>query len=222
MAAQQERRSRRYQRSMHHKILASLLTLQQANVLVGADGVPKLADFGISRLVQNAIDEAETTLEAVDDMVESHHTKSSHAEESPESNTHGVGTTRARSTRTRFVGSINWMAPERFRDLPEPTKASDMYAFAYLVYEIFANEEPFHDLGRDARAMEIMHLSISELASEVSAENLPQDLEDLLMSEPAEIPRDLCNIVVGCMRGKPKCRPTAEKVHADMKRICKT
>ncbi|KAF7358788.1 Kinase-like protein [Mycena sanguinolenta] len=191
--------------------------IKGSNVLVDAKGVPRLADFGISRLVHDTIDEVGTKPEVGVRNPENRSTLNAMKpwdSKSPQLNTDSVCATNTSSARTRFVGSINWMAPERFRDSPEPTKASDVYAFAYLVLEIFANKVPFSEVN-DRHVMEVMHINCSKRASSATR---PEDLEDLLL-EACSIPRSLWDIVVGCMRFDPNSRPTATAVHTDMKKL---
>ncbi|KAJ7809025.1 kinase-like domain-containing protein [Mycena olivaceomarginata] len=190
--------------------------IKGANILVDAKGVPKLADFGISRIIHETIDESQEAI---------HNPSNSEPQsllgvmkpwdaDGPELNADSAPITKARSTGMGFAGSINWMAPERFRSPHQPTKASDVYAFAFLVVEIFANGPPFSDCNNKT-VMELLHGNFSSMASQ-SAEN--PDLQDLrpdsLTSE------ELWKIMVGCMRYQPSSRLTAKDVHTEMKALC--
>mmetsp|Transcript_25840 Transcript_25840/g.42413 ORF Transcript_25840/g.42413 Transcript_25840/m.42413 type:complete len:541 (+) Transcript_25840:765-2387(+) len=47
------------------------------------------------------------------------------------------------STLANSVGTAAWMAPELFDDLPIYSEASDVYAFAILLWEILSSKRPF-------------------------------------------------------------------------------
>lgn len=50
---------------------------------------------------------------------------------------------------TKFMGTYHWMAPEIFnKDITEPyTTKSDVYAFAIIMWEVFAEKTPYHEIG---------------------------------------------------------------------------
>ncbi|KAJ6492122.1 kinase-like domain-containing protein [Mycena sanguinolenta] len=176
----------------------------------------QISEFLASFTVHDTIDEVEPEPEAATGIAGTCSTSNVMKPWDPKSlpfNSDSISTTET-GTRTRLVGSINWTAPERFRESPEPTKASDVYAFAYLDLEIFRNEVPFYE-ENDRNAMEQTHINYSKMASAVTR---PQDLEDLLLE--LLIPQHLWDILVGCMQFDSSSRPTATAVHTGMKKIC--
>lgn len=50
---------------------------------------------------------------------------------------------------TQFMGTYHWMAPEIFqKNNKEPySTKSDVYAFAIIMWEVFAQQTPYHELG---------------------------------------------------------------------------
>ncbi|KAJ7100810.1 kinase-like domain-containing protein [Mycena belliarum] len=85
--------------------------IKGANILLNENKDPRLGDFGISCLVMQAVKEADT------------------------------GSTLALAWKP-IVGSLLWMAPERLSPdsfCHEPTKARDVYSFAFLVCEVHMN-----------------------------------------------------------------------------------
>ncbi|KAJ7489119.1 kinase-like domain-containing protein [Mycena latifolia] len=160
--------------------------IKGANILVDEKGNPKLGDFGISCLALDAVEEANTKLETDDS---------------------------AALTQQRIVGSIRWMAPERFNSpFHEPTRASDVYSFAYLVCEIFNNRVPF--AGTDDNCVFAAHLSNSIMASTGNPR--------LNLMRPASLTSDdLWGIIVRCMKNAPGSRPKMEDLKKEIKIICK-
>ena len=47
------------------------------------------------------------------------------------------------------MGTYHWMAPEIFdKENKEPyTTKSDVYAFAIIMWEVFAEKTPYHEIG---------------------------------------------------------------------------
>ena len=47
------------------------------------------------------------------------------------------------------MGTYHWMAPEIFKkNNPEPyTTKTDMYAFAIIMWEVFAQKTPYYEIG---------------------------------------------------------------------------
>ncbi|KAJ8083200.1 Rho guanine nucleotide exchange factor [Marasmius tenuissimus] len=60
----------------------------------------------------------------------------------------------------RAAGTVRWLAREILNGTSDPTKESDIYAFACVCYEIYTALSPFHELPNDAAV--IFHVVVSE------------------------------------------------------------
>ena len=72
---------------------------------------------------------------------------------------------------TRQVGTKNWMAPELFQDKPN-SKASDVYAYGMILYEMVTNRIPFDN---------ITDFASYDKECQTLAEKLPEDTPKLLV-----------------------------------------
>ena len=57
---------------------------------------------------------------------------------------------------TKRMGTFHWMAPEIFSDKPYNTK-TDMYAFAIIVWEIFAEKTPYYHLDSPTKIIKYVY-----------------------------------------------------------------
>ena len=57
---------------------------------------------------------------------------------------------------TKRMGTFHWMAPEIFSDKPYNTK-TDMYAFAIIVWEIFAEKTPYYHLDSPTKIIKTVY-----------------------------------------------------------------
>ncbi|KAJ7097559.1 kinase-like domain-containing protein [Mycena epipterygia] len=184
--------------------------IKGANVLVDDKGIPKLGDFGISRLILETLEEVNVDPEPDNGPGATHSLSPGQ-----ELNDDSIPLRASNSiTKPRIVGSPRWMAPERFdAHSHEPTKQSDVYSFAYLVYEIFANNVPFYESNGD-EVLKMRHLVTSRMASRGDPQLEKMRPESLTSDE-------LWNIMVRCMRQEPHSRPKMEEMEKDIGSLVK-
>jgi serine/threonine protein kinase len=60
------------------------------------------------------------------------------------------------STRTGYVGTAQWMAPEILRSSPFYDEKVDVYSFAVLLWEMLTLAEPFEGLTQDQLVLEVI------------------------------------------------------------------
>lgn len=68
----------------------------------------------------------------------------------------GLSTTQTGNERGHLAGTLHWMAPEVLRD-QEYSKASDVYSFGIVLFELITNEIPYRDLGAGADHNAFVH-----------------------------------------------------------------
>ena len=60
------------------------------------------------------------------------------------------------------VGTVQWMAPELLQGLPKHTKASDMYSYAMIVWELGSGLTPYQDANNQAHAAQLIKDNVKE------------------------------------------------------------
>jgi len=111
-----------------------------------------------------------------------------------------VLTTPSLTTTNAVVGTPHYMAPESFHS-STVSPAADMYALGVLLYEMVCGRPPYdsdtvHDLMR-------LHLA-------GDPERLPG------------IPDELWDVIAGCLEQKPRLRPTAGELIADLSAVARS
>lgn len=76
---------------------------------------------------------------------------------------------------TKRMGTFHWMAPEIFSDHPYTTK-TDVYAFAIIMWEVFAGRTPYYDLGKPEKI--IKHVYYDDKRPSLADCKIPKPHED--------------------------------------------
>ncbi|KAG9227793.1 hypothetical protein CCMSSC00406_0000561 [Pleurotus cornucopiae] len=98
----------------------------------------------------------------------------------------GVGVSRA--------GTLRWLAPELLDgSCPHNTLQTDIYAFAFVCYELYSGNIPFHDLKRDGQVIVL-----------VSQGHRP--------TRPGHISDGVWSLVQECWEQEPSARPTSREI----------
>ncbi len=100
-------------------------------------------------------------------------------------------------------GTPEYMAPERIKG-HRPTPASDIYAAGLMAFEMLAGHRPFTGTDPD----EIMRHQLHEA--------LPRFSE---LDPPVSVPRELREIIRGCLRKQPLQRPRAADLATETQSI---
>jgi serine/threonine protein kinase len=86
-----------------------------------------------------------------------------------------------RTTRTgRIVGTIAYLAPERFLSRPEDERA-DLYSIGVIMYELFTGTLPFRQDRNDLVATMFSHVHETPTPAREINRNLPEPLERVIM-----------------------------------------
>lgn len=92
-----------------------------------------------------------------------------------------------------FQGTLSHMAPEMMTE-GRASKASDVYAFGILLWELYTGDRPWKGINN------------AHLAWEVTMGKRRPEF-------PAEAPREFVDLAVHCWADKASERPTFEQVH---------
>lgn len=167
--------------------------LKLENILLSADGTAKVADFGLSRLLDPGAD-AEHSSEGTDAAgadAESHQTAE-------------IGKAMARHDLTGNTGSCRYMAPEVFRNDRYSHKV-DIFSFGILAYEVLARCRAYNDV----------FLTMDQVAKSVSADGLRPKL-------PKRWPDPLRDLIGRCWADKPSDRPEFEQLVDELEAMLET
>lgn len=94
-----------------------------------------------------------------------------------------------RGTKTGYVGTAQWMAPEILRSSPFYDEKVDVYSFAVMLWEMLAQKQPYGNMTQDQMVMAILEKG---LRPEILPEYGPPGLIDLIKvcwnEKPSERP----------------------------------
>jgi hypothetical protein len=93
------------------------------------------------------------------------------------------------------IGPVKWMAPEQL-DRMAYSRASDVFAFGVLLYEIFARAAPWADVANVNVITQVLKGNRMELSG---------------------VPTELRDVVQRCWAQEPRDRPTMQQTVADLK-----
>ncbi|GBB90152.1 hypothetical protein RclHR1_01700015 [Rhizophagus clarus] len=96
--------------------------------------------------------------------------------------------------RPKIYGVLPYIAPEVLRG-QKYTKAADVYAFGFIVYEVFTGHPPYYDVPHDLK-----------LAQKICSGHRPP-----LTS--SEIHPRIMKLITSCWDSNPEERPTAQELH---------
>jgi len=68
----------------------------------------------------------------------------------------GLVTFKSSTTRTGFVGTSQWMAPEILRSSPFYDEKVDVYSFGVMLWEMITNQEPYANMSQDQIVMGVI------------------------------------------------------------------
>ncbi|KAF9042542.1 kinase-like protein [Hymenopellis radicata] len=173
--------------------------LKGPNVLVDADGRPRIADFGLSFVYDHPRAAARDTAAAQKPLTRA----SLIGAGLSESQASSVASTILSSDASR-AGTIHWMSPERLcpalyaKHWPagaKPTPQSDVFSFAMVAVEAYTGQNPFGSGVNEG--LYIVNIVLHK-------ERPPR---------PLNMPLEIWRIVVDCWRDSPQERPSIKDVY---------
>jgi len=125
---------------------------------------------------------------------------------------HTASTIMTQTMTNRATGSLRWQAPELWPDMMsgtgvetfetelQNTKATDIYAFGSVCYEMFSGNLPFHDVRHDFQIM---------MAVQSGKRPLRPSHE---LSRNRGLNDDIWYLIGACWNQKPSQRPTSDQI----------
>ena len=155
--------------------------LKPSNLLVGADGHPRIIDFGIARLAGfDAVDRSETS-------VSEYLRAERRVPENRVAENFGAETPASETIMGALIGTPAYMAPEQFELPPNEVDARvDIHALGVVLYESLVGRRPY-EIPRHLYfdAAQIMRLS-NPANPHLIDSNIPRDLAAIVMKAMAK------------------------------------
>jgi serine/threonine protein kinase len=96
--------------------------------------------------------------------------------------------------KSKIYGVLPYIAPEVLRG-QKYTQSADIYAFGFIIYEVFTGHPPYHDVPHDLK-----------LAQNICKGHRPEITS-------SNIPHRIMKLITSCWDSRPEDRPTAQELH---------
>ena len=160
--------------------------LKPSNLLVGADGHPRIIDFGIARLAGfDAVDRSETSVSEY--LRAERRVPENRVPENRVAENFGAETPASETIMGALIGTPAYMAPEQFELPPNEVDARvDIHALGVVLYESLVGRRPY-EIPRHLYfdAAQIMRLS-NPANPHLIDSNIPRDLAAIVMKAMAK------------------------------------
>ena len=160
--------------------------LKPSNLLVGADGHPRIIDFGIARLAGlDAVDRSETSVS--EHLRAERRVPENRVPENRVAENFGAETPASETIMGALIGTPAYMAPEQFELPPNEVDARvDIHALGVVLYESLVGRRPY-EIPRHLYfdAAQIMRLS-NPANPHLIDSNIPRDLAAIVMKAMAK------------------------------------